>query len=454
MTTFFGRAGRYNVILDAIASADHSGSGGTGKKVEFRGKLHSPAPMGAYPTQAQLDAVFAERQRLLGLVDNNDEPVVPVYWDCEGQIISGFYRINDVSVNYSGPSALHGIFDFAISATQIEHFASPKFESALTGATISNPHGIVGESWFAFPQSVTEQHFAADNGLGCDSLVIRPSEDGNIWFTNCLDNYRGILNYFLTPDNYYLGSSRISIGDPLEVVVGSQIHSSPTQWQVSNGLVRIFSTATDGQFGLQWWKSDDTGWSDEKLFQLSGSPTIAGDIFQFNNLTILRNAPETCTIRLSGLPEYGQFVPSLYPSSISWGRIFIDLTIRIGSRIVNGHLTSDRRDDWQISRVDAEAATSVAGGIHATAFDADDVKYLLTSTGPFTTDLTQGTLIADETINPGDLLPSSFDFGIGGVVPGTAIELTYPADRHSSDQTHLIKQHFGGQSERRMVVSR
>src|SRR5206468_464683 len=77
--------------------------------------------------------------------------------------------------------------------------------------------------------------------------------------------------------------------------------------------------------------------------------TVQGLITDFTSITVLRNAPESCSIRLALKPT---------TRNNYWGRTTLDLTIRRGSRVVSGYLTSDVSDKWKIAVATPEACAA------------------------------------------------------------------------------------------------
>lgn len=412
--------------MDGIETFDMSG-----RHISLKGFLYSQ-PASFSPGAAELAQVLAERQRLMGYVGNFDESVVPIIWDCD-PTVNGFYRITDAKVDFDGPSMETGVFNFTVEADQILGYASPQFEVLILGAGITNPHGVTGESWFAFPDVVSEQLYRTD----CRDAYTRNTPDGALQFTRCFAFYSGTLRYYLTPESFYVGAGVIEVNDPLEICVGTQIPRSPDDWRLSNGLVRV-TPGGDGRFAISHY--DGTQWDNAKVFEIAGHEPVgydavngfnAGRITGFSNLTILRNSPETVSIRLSCNVELG----------FTWGRVFVDITLRRGDRMARFYLHSDQSDDYRVRPYIAEAATALTGGLRATNSDGDGNRYVIAyGSKAVTTTLATGTVALSAISN-------QFDFGIGSEIGGSAAI-------GSATAQALIEEFFAGQTELLLVVSR
>lgn len=432
MATSIGRAGRHGVSIDCISTWDENPG-----SVVLTGAIQVGED-GRDATDAEVKRMLAERMRLVGYNGNYEEQIVPVRWELD-ETINGFYRVERIDVPMGEDSLRVGYLPFNAQLSRIAGFGSPQIESIITGAQVENSHGVVGQSWFAFPGTVKEQIYRID----CEELVYRATADGaTIGFTDCGEFYSGNLRFFLTVDDFYDGACEIFSGegtedDPWECLVGDQIQRIPTAWMITNQLMRIVPT-DDGMLQIEWWdgtlNGGDGDWTTPKTFRFFGQPTVAQEILEFTNFTILRNSPETVSVRISCLPAFLGF-------DIQWGALFLDLTLRRGDRVVHCVLSSYRLEKWGVGIDPAEAAdTSPVGGIEADAADAEGHKWVLMSSKDFTEDLVNGDISGDDLIY-------SFDFGIGLEVGGDSAVSTETAQ-------DLIDQYHSGQAERQVVVAR
>lgn len=250
---------------------------------------------------------------------------------------------------------------------------------------------------------------------------------------NCFAFYNGILRYWIVPEDFYIGAGTIEVGDPLEIVVGTQISRSPVNWRLSNGLVRV-TPAESGRVAISHYNG--SSWSTAKEFEFSGvepaaipSPD-AGRINAFTNLTILRNSPEVVSIRLSCDVEFG----------ITWGTVYLDITLRRGDRVAKFQVSSYRVERWKVRPRVAEAATLLTGGLRAAAVTTSDRYVIVYGSQAVTTNAATGEVFA--TTNS-----LAADFGIGSEIGGTS------AGGAGAAQA-LINLYFAGQSELLLVVTR
>lgn len=439
--TSIGRVGRGTLELRCIGRSDFNGD-----RLTLVGAIGHPDAAGREVNATELAEILAERQRINGYVNNQDEPIVPVIWDADATI-NGFYRVLGTRVTMEGPSLKSGIFPVTFELERVAGYTSPQFECTISGATITNPHGNNGEAWQAFPASVTEQNWS---GGGGDSLYARESEDGVILFQTSQGFVEGVLSYYLTPENFYVGACRIHSGSPLELVVGRQIVRAPYDWRISNGLVRV-SPATGvfrGGIDFQWWDPDTDNWSTVKHFRLAGSfpsndagTARAGYLLQVSNATIMRNSPEMCVIRMQCLSDFAQ-AGTIDPQylALGWGRILVDVTVRQGDRCAELNLTSDRPDFWQIGIDTAEPATALTGGIRATNTDAEGNRWVMGTSAAKTDDLVNGKMTRTGSA-------TSFFCWVGLEVGGAGAVGSAQAQR-------LLNQHFMGQVPYLTVAAR
>lgn len=435
-----GRVGRGTVILDCISSVSL-----TGRQVQFSGALHATTP-GNKPTSDQIAALNAERQRLAGYAGNFDEPVVPIIWDLDPNF-TGFYRLGEIQISIEPGGLNRGVYNFTIPAEQVVGFAAPQFEAVITGASLTNDHGIVGTAWFTFPTTVTEQFYDHQ----CTVNEMRVSETGTLNFTTCNNKYTRTQRYYLRPADFYTGTCELKVGpagtfyadntDAVEVVVGSQISDSPYNWLIGNGLVRVWPSLTTGLLVVEHY--DGSTWNGN-AYEIAGDepanpvslPAQAGLLDGFETVTVLRNSPEMVAIRLSCAFEYG----------LELGRVFLDISIRRGDRTAILYLTAAHPDypnnAWKIRPSVAEASSLVAGGggIRATANDAGGDRYVLMTPSDFTPNHTLGEIALD-------VASQTAMFGISMEVGGSAATGTATA-------AELIEQFHSGQTERLIVASR
>lgn len=426
MATFrVGRAG-FDMTLSPPASWDMSGD-----VVSFNGEIH---------TTTLADAQ-AQRQQLLGHMDNPDEPVVPITWS-DDTTVDGFYTVRDVKVTTVAMSLTTYWFLFSVTAERVVGYQAPLFETVITGALRTNSAGITATDalpWFGL---VTTEVVAGDSiypyateVLGYNrQLADVPATGMYILSTSPkADLYGKRAVVAGDPTRWYPGAARIHAGTSGRVVVGRQIDAAPYGWKLNNGLVRVTPVDVSGsmQFDIEF--ADEAGgtWETARRFTIG---TMSGGVYiPFQKgptaVTVLRNGPEECVIRLRVGVQTG-YIGTL------------DLGLRRASRYMTGifnQVAGSPGPNLAVARSAVEAATSLTGGIRATSNDAGGNRYVLASSKAITKDLTNGAIWLTTA-------GASFDFMIGSEIGGSGATSTETAQ-------DLIFQYMGAVHERRLTVA-
>jgi len=395
MTLTIGRCG-LDVTHDNVQSIDDSGD-----RVQIQGWLY---------TSSLADAKVL-RQQLLGHVNNPDEPVVPVTWSSDSSL-DGFYRVTGASVGAQHEQRNYDnfIFPFSVDLERVDGTGmSALAECNQVVALRTNPHGITTGSWLPLPwlQDVGIDSFIRNGttSVYMSGTVARSGENSGLWMssdsTPSIFPGTGFSQILLPASSWYTGGCRVEVGSSFRYAVGRQIVRDLTNWRISNGLVRVIANASAGaQIDVQW--HNGTSWSSTKSFAV----TLSGSAYTTytaapTSMHILRNSPERVTIRV-----------------VSAGTVFIDLSIRRGSRIVEVNATEStgiNASSWGVKRTSTEASTALTGGIRATSNDGDTNRFVLSGAGSnaITTDLVNGRMY----VSGGS--PTSFQFGISSEIGGS-----------------------------------
>lgn len=352
-----------------------------GDAVEIEGKLHTTPENIAL---GNIDEVLVKRHQLAGYVGNGDEEVVPVIFS-EDPSVTGFYRVMDVLIESMVGSAVHGVFDYRIALQRVHGFAAPLMESVLVGALRTNPHSItynggggaeIAVAAHAVPDAVGDYAPIGINGLAPASQYTRVGSDGTIEFHDTIPSGAFVWQsqYSLAAASAYVGAVVIRADSPLYTIVGQQAPATPASWELSNGLVKITPTAA-GKLDVAHYNG--ASWEPAKRFILDNGAGTQLFATGFKTLTILRNSPEECSIRLTG-------------ERASDGPTCVDLTLKRGARTVTGYASflSGSTPGWGVNRDVAEASTNLVGGIRATANDADGNRFVLSTSVAYLTDAT------------------------------------------------------------------
>jgi hypothetical protein len=157
------------------------------------------------------------------------------------------------------------------------------------------------------------------------------------------------------------------------------------------------STTPGATLNVANW--DGSAW-DSTSWNINVGASAGVGLTGFDAATILRNDYEVCTVRL---------VKDRNP-----GRTLLDLTLRRGSRFVEGYLQNDASNLLSVYLKTAQSSTATAstGYVVATSNDAQGNKVLVGSARSFTGMTSQGGLNKAAT--------TKLDFYIGAVVGGSA----------------------------------
>lgn len=388
-----GRLGLDTVDVENLEVFSHQGDGLTIKTTLIGSTL------------AELRAL---RQAALGLAENRDEPVVPFTWT-EDSDLDGFYFVKSAQVD-SVPASLTAFWVPASFTLQRipDGFASPLIEGRCRAADRTNSHTIAGARSFHAVASAAVGYKGAPN-----TKTTRSTETGDVKvFTgsSATDHYYDASpTWYLAPASHYVGAAYVKIGTV--ATIGRQIRNAPTDWILGNGIVEVRPGNAAGDLNVRLWNGAawEEGSTDFELFFESGGNTYALTENP-HAITILRNTPEECRIRLT---YTGTVTGGL---SDEWA-YYLDLRVRRGARFVECYLSGSATAKFGCRRTSNEAHSTLnvdgtgTGGIVATANDAAGNKFLILCPSTFT-EIANGALHLT-TAN------DEFYFGIGWELDGT-----------------------------------
>jgi hypothetical protein len=293
-----------------------------------------------------------------------------------------FVHVDSVSANYTEWRTDVVTSDWKLGLTRLGSDAEVDLQSRLTGVARVTDFALTGERWHAPPIG----HYGYQTGTTNATVMTRTGADGVITM------YRGIPagvspRWGCAPTSYLNGRVRLtSSGTEL---CGVDQSLAATGWALTNGLVNVTPGAS-GTLDVQAYT--DGAWR-SKLWNVSASGS-ASSITSWDGATLLRNDPEHVILRLT--------------KGLSPGRATLDLTLRRGSRTVEGYLQTTTSNTLAVYRSTAETNTSFAasGYITATDDDADGSRFAIGSARTFTAHTNGGIQKAAAT---------SLDFWIGAV---------------------------------------
>jgi hypothetical protein len=376
--------------------------------------LHSPNSIRQDGDELRVAGEFVLPDDLAGVVlaqqlagyPNPDEPVVPFVYDAHqaGGLLDGFYDVVSAEVDWAKLAA--GLFSWSATLVRVPSWQSPLFEVILGGTVRDNDHtitsGTSARSWVGLPPSAdlpsgyvhrtatganmaTSLNEVEDAGEAHTNLMLHLNSPGSYHYLS-----DGSILYTVEADGYYNGAARIEVsydaGATWQVVPGRQIPNRPSLWRIRNDLIRCtpFSTVLIFEGYLSGWES--------KAFHPTVSGASATSLGAPTTVTILRNTPERCTLRLYFTP------PSDYQSA------FLDITVNrsawwLDCVVSNVQSPNAPFESFGVAVTTPEAGTSSTPGIQATGDDATGNRYQFWSPVTTTKDTTNGRIYTTSAAN-------------------------------------------------------
>jgi hypothetical protein len=279
--------------------------------------------------------------------------------------------------------------DWKVTLERVGSNSETDLQSRLTGAVRLNDFSLAGERWHAPPIG----HYGYYTGTTNATTMTRTGADGTITV------YRSVPanispRWGCDPSNYLSGRARVTTTGGQDVY-GVDVPLSAAGWTLSNGLLNVTAGASS-TLDVQAYSG---GGYRSKLWNVSVAGSAAS-ITSWDGATLLRNDPEMVIVRL---------VKSLTP-----GRATLDLTLRRGSRFIEGYLQVGTAATLAVYRSTLETNTSFAasGYVTATADDSDGNAFAVGSARSFTAH-TNGGITKTAT--------TALDFWIGAVASQTVM---------------------------------
>ncbi len=331
--------------------------------------------------------------------------IVAVTWSADSTR-DGFYEL--VSANMNLLSLVEfGFVGFQVELKRIGSESLTEFQSLIAGTVMTNDHGIIeGETqpFHAAPVGVASY----DSGVGTPLAMTRTSEDGDIYVFRSID-FAGDPSWSVLPTLYYNGASEISVSSRIRA--GLDAPNNVDDFELTNGLIRVTPSLTasvsDGRLDVETY--DGSVWDAKVKYGVYFNATTV--IPEWHTITIIRNTPEVCTIRLVRDADEAP------PTS---ARHLLDIRLRRGSRILECYYSyTGGTHNIQVRRETNEAATAVtpagatsAVGLRATANDGSSNRYVLATPHTHVQDLTNGRIYR--------AAQTQMSFMIGSEVGGSA----------------------------------
>ncbi|MGC5562810.1 hypothetical protein ACPYPG_08205 [Streptomyces sp. FR-108] len=348
-----------------------SETGGTAPTLSVEGQEASPDLSRA--------EVYQLHENLLALEVGKIQPVT--FSDKEER--NGYYRVASVSASLTEYRDDLILCDWKLEFDRVGAENETDLQSRLTGAVRANDFALSGEKTHAPALS----HYGYYTGATAPSSMTRTGADGAVTL------YRGIPTavsprWGATAAGALTGRARVlSEGLELEGLLHAM---APDAWSLSNGLVNVSPNASAGVLDVASYSG---GAYRSKLWRV----TVASAGPVWDSASLLRNDLEMVRVRLT--------------ASRSPGRVVLDLTLRRGSRVIEGYLQSGSSATLGVALVSAETCTNTAasGYLTATSNDASGNRFVCGSARTFTGS-TNGTLTKSSA--------TSLDFFTGAAIGG------------------------------------
>lgn len=318
------RIGRFYVVEMEKATETTDG------KMSVTGQESSP------PTTPAALVSFLHGQ----VVGMKEGQLVPVQFRDKSER-NGYYAVTTASSDLTNYQDEVVVSDWQIDLDRHGSSSEVDIQSRLTGAIRQNDFALTGSRWHA----PAIGHYGYHTGSTVPSgTVTRDSEDGDILV------YTGVPadihpRWGCDVDDFYGG--RVRITDTLEVSAENEVEGinrqiSASGWRISNGLVNVTPTATGGVITIEYWTG--SAWATQNWLVQRNFTNVTA----WASATIIRNDFEQCVLRLVSPESTG-------------GRTVVDLSLRRGSRFVEGFMQNSTSTSLRVSPANTTPSSSGTG---------------------------------------------------------------------------------------------
>ncbi|MFI6854481.1 hypothetical protein [Streptomyces sp. NPDC050416] len=273
---------------------------------------------------------------------------------------NAYVNVDSVSADYTEWRTDVVTSDWKLGLTRLGSDSEVDLQSRLTGVSRVNDFALTGERWHAPPIG----HYGYQTGTSNPTTMTRTGADGAMTVYRSIP--AGVSPRWGCATTAYL-NGRVRLTSSGTELCGVDQSVSPTGWALTNGLVNVTPGAS-ATFDVQAYTGG--AWR-SKLWNVSAAGSGAS-ITSWDGATLLRNDCEHVILRLS--------------KGLNPGRATLDLTLRRGSRTVEGYLQTTSSNTLAAYRSSLEANTSFAasGYVTATSNDADGNRFAAGSARTFT----------------------------------------------------------------------
>lgn len=331
--------------------------------------------------------------------------LVPAMWEEKAER-NGYYTISSASGEVKDRKR-QGIAEIAWKISLQRHGPDTDvdLESRLSGAVRANDFGLTGERWSA----PSIGHYAYYTGPTIPSVLTRATTEGDITV------YRGVPagvspRWGCPVEDYLRGRVRILSAGVERVGAAHPLRSG--QWELSNGLVRVRPLSSGGSIEVASFTGG--AWRSKAWWVDVGGTQVTS----WDSASVLQNDLERCVVRLS-----------VRRSPV--GRAYLDLTLRRGSRFVEGWLQRGDSGTLSVYLASPETLTDSTSYVVRSTNDSDGNRVIAGSARNFDPHADGGLTRTSQT---------TLDFWLGVVAGGSGAV--------SGDQaTHLRDQYVGALPE-------
>lgn len=394
---------------------------------------------------------LARRQQLVGMVDNPDMDVWPV-WSSSDAAVDGFYWVRRAEVSPESSALVNGVGRYRVELERAVNLAGPIVENVTSSVVMTNDHAVSGSATVAAVWGVPADALSVDPPTivaGQPAAGSRVSEDGALKLYR-VDDVVSSAVWTVEPADFWASAARVEAklsGSTFEPMPGRAVPLTSTNWRIGNGLVRVTPSATSGKlFDVSFW---DSSWSAEQAVSASvrfpsvPSYTYSGTYDTLLSAVVLRNSPEACTVRLTVKPSSTSGSSADQAAVLLASHATIDLTVRRGEPLVRMSIAPRNLSGYLAVGVGAASGsqTGITGGVRSNT-TVNGGRLLVASPNTFTASTSLG--------NPGMNLSFARAQGLFGI--GYEIDGASAATYNTAQQ--IAYQYLATLTERQRVVLR
>lgn len=368
----------------------------------------------------------SQRDQILGLSRNRDEPIVPVVWSLD-DTYDGYYAIGRSDVEPMTRYLSTGHMTASVELYRLPSYHQPLVEVVATVAkrstAVSTPANADLDWTIALPAA---SEWVSGGSPFDASPFVRSTDTGDliVLSDDTTPDVAGtyVLAASIPAADYYDGACVIKYynGEEYRTVVGRQIPTNdPSEILFDNGIVRFVLSASSDRIFVSGWGSN--GWESVDSFELSpGRVGVRDTAYQLKACSIISNSPQCVTLEylwnvyVETLPLPGSLMPE--------ANMKFTVTLRRGSHIAYCSLSSIPPDPTKavnfsgaLSTFTSQTSTSTTGGLYSNSTNVNSHKWVMATAEPYSS----STAISE--ISFGTSQPTHV-FGLGIATAGTSFD--------------------------------